>query len=53
MMVDSLIAVEAINLRLPVALANLRSEKAASIQIVTIERTNDRNVVAPHPSSYV
>ena len=53
MLVDSWISPQAVQLRLPVALATLRSKKAAGSQVVTRERTIDSKLVLPHPSSYV
>ena len=52
-MVDSWIYPDAVNMKVPVAPANLRSKKAAGIHMVARKRTIDSKHVVPHPSSYV
>ena len=53
MVADSWVSPEAIKQMLPVALASMRSKKAAGFQLVTRERRTESKFVVPLPSSYI
>ena len=53
MMVDTWVSREVVKLKLPIAIANIRSKLAAGISLVTRERTTYSKYVVPPPSSYV
>ena len=52
-MADAWVSKEAVVLKLPAAIANIRNKRAAGIPLVARERTTYSKYVAPSPSSYV
>ena len=53
MMADARISPETVELKLPLAVATIRSKRAEGIQFITRERTTDNKYVVPPPSTYV
>ena len=53
MMADARVSQEAVVLKLPIAIANIRSKLSASIPLVTRARTTYNTYVVPPPSNYV
>ena len=53
MMADAWIAPTAVALKLPVAIATIRSKRAEGIPMVTRKRTTHSQYVVPPPPSYV
>ena len=53
MVADAWISPAVVELKLPVAIANIRNKRAAGFQIVTRERTTDSKYRVPPLSSYI
>ena len=52
LLADAWVSPKAVELKLPVAIANIRRKQATGVQIVTSERTTDSKYVVPRPSLF-